>query len=382
MRFFQILVCCVFCAGSLTAQNDLAEKIRSAQQNEDFALAAKLYGQLIASGVDAPEVRSNYGVMLYLSHQNKQALEQLQTALRYNPNLTSANLFAGLTESELGRWREALPYLSRAERADPNNEAIPLAAAKAYVALRDYQSANAQYRKTAELNPKSAEAWYGVGVTYRSLAEQKLNQAARGGTPGNTAEAKQLLDQASVALNHAIELDPSSARAHLILAESMRDAGDFLKSLEEYQKTIKLDPQMEAAYLGLATGYWKMREFEEALPRLKHVLANSPDDPEANGIMADILEQSGDHANAKHYAEAALRGNPDLIYTRVVLARIYLAQQQPKLAIEELQRVASADLDGTYHYLLYRAYLQAGNKQQAQAALAKFQQKMYTAPKQ
>ena len=36
----------------------------------------------------------------------------------------------------------------------------------------------------------------------------------------------------------------------------------------------------------------------------------------------------------------ALAGNPDLMQAHVVLGRIYLAEQQPKLAIAELRQVA------------------------------------------
>jgi predicted Zn-dependent protease len=136
---------------------------------------------------------------------------------------------------------------------------------------------------------------------------------------------------------------------------------------------MKLDPHLEAAYLGLASQYWKRRQFDDALPLLKHVLAKSPKDPEANGMMADILQHSGDNANAERYAEIALAGNPDLIQTHVVLARIYVARNESKLAIAELQKVISADPDGSYHFLLYRAYRQAGDEQAAKSALADFQ---------
>jgi Tfp pilus assembly protein PilF len=360
----------------LYPQSTLADQIRAAQSSGNYAEAAKLYLELIAAGTDTPEVRSNYGVMLHLAGKNREAMDQFRVALRENAHLAGANLFAGVTELDLGDPTLALSYLKRAEELDPSQPAPLLEMGKAYVALRNYGLANKSYSKAAALDTRLAQAWYGVGVTDRSLAEELLNRAARIGDKNGASNkrVRQLLDDALRALSRAIELDPNSARTHLIMAESLADAGRFAEAAPEYETAIKLDPQLEAAYLGLASQHWKQREFDQAIPPLKHVLLKSPKDPEANGMMADILQHDGDDANAKRYAEIALAGNPDLIETRVVLARVYMARRQPKQAIAELQKVISADPDGSYHFLLYRAYRQAGNEKAAKTAMAEFQQ--------
>jgi tetratricopeptide (TPR) repeat protein len=371
-------------ASPLNAADPLADRIQAAQQAGRYAEAAKLYLQLISAGTDTPEIRSNCGVMLHLAGKNREAMEQFQAALRGNPALAGANLFAGLSEFELGAFDAALPYLEKARELDPARPAPLLALGKVYVAKRDYSQANDFYTKATSLDPQLAEAWYGLGVTDRSMAEQMLNRAARTGTT-NAADTKgkvqRLLDNAMQALTRAAELDPNSAHTHLLMAESLSDAGKQAEAVPEYQAAMKLDPGLEGAYLGLATEYWKQHQFDQALPLLKHVLFKSPNDPEANAMMADIVEHSGDHAAAQRYAETALRGNPELIQTRVVLARIYLAKQEPKLAVSELRKVIAADPDGSYHFLLYRAYRQAGDRRAAQEAMAQFQQLRYSSPK-
>jgi tetratricopeptide (TPR) repeat protein len=363
--------------GNWARAGDLAEQIRAAQAAGQYGEAAQLYLRLVAEGTDTPEIRSNCGIMLHLAGKNREALEQFRIALRRNPDLAGANLFAGLAELDLGESRAALAYLQRAEKLDPARPAPLLATAKAYVALREYGLANERYTKAAALDPNLAEAWYGIGVTDRSLAELLLNRAAREGKADDDSvrrKAQQLLDGALQALARAVELDPRSAHTHLIMAESLSDAGKLAEAVSEYQVALKLDPSLEAANLGLASQYWKQRQFEDALPLLKHVLLKSPQDPEANGMMADILQHNGDNASAKRHADIALAGNPDLIETRVVLARIYIARQEPKLAVAELRKVISADPDGSYHFLLYRAYQQLGDEGSAKSALTEFQQ--------
>ncbi len=357
--------------------DNLAGQIRAAQSAGDYQQAVKLYRQLIADGTDSPEVRSNFGIMLHLAGSDQEAMEQFRIALRQKSALVSANLFAGLAETDLGAPKEALPFLKKAQRLDPGSPAPLLGLGRTYVALRDYGLANESYLKATQLNPRLAEAWYGLGITDRSLAEQQLNKAARSGPsatqPPLRKEAKELLDRALEALQRAIELDPKSARTHLILAESFSEARRLVDAVPEFEAAIKQDPKLDAAYLGLATAYWRQGQFQDALPLLKRIVASSPKDPEANAMLADILEHDGQNAVAKQHAGIALGGNPDLIQAHVVLGRIYLAENQPKLAVAELQKVLAADPDGSYHFLLFRAYKAAGDETSARAALADFQ---------
>jgi hypothetical protein len=55
-----------------------------------------------------------------------------------------------------------------------------------------------------------------------------------------------------------------------------------------------------------------------------------------------------------------------------VMARIDLANKEPDKAAAELEQVSQLDPDGTYHYLLWRAYKLAKKPGLAQAALAEF----------
>lgn len=370
--------------GKIGAQASLSGRIRSAQESNNYGEAARLYLQLISEGTDTPEIRSNCGVMLHLAGRNREALQQFQIALRRNPDLAGANLFAGLSLFDLGEPKTALPYLQKAQELDPSGPAPVIALGKANAAIHDYGRANEFFAKATSLDSNLADAWYGLGVTSRSLAEEILNKAARSGTIQDTSTKEKVqhyLDGAVQALTRAAELEPNSARTHLLIAESLSESGRLVDALPEYQTALKLDPGLDAANLGLASAYWKQRQFDQALPLLKRILSKTPKDAEANAMMADILEHNGDNAAAQHYAETALANDPNLIQTRVVLARVYLSKQQPKLAIAELRRVIAADPDGSYHFLLYRAYRENGDERAAKEAMAEFQKLRYSTTK-
>jgi tetratricopeptide (TPR) repeat protein len=351
------------------AGDDIADQIRAAQSTSDYPKAAKLYAQLIASGEDSAEIRSNYGAMLYFAGRDREALEQLRLALKSNPKLTAPNLLAGMSLTRMGQWKDALPYLERARLQQPASTAPLLALGQAYVGLRDYRHAREAYVAATAIDPGNGEAWYGAGITARSLADAVLKKNREA-----NAESEELLHDSMKALTRAVELDQSSPRAHLILAESLRDAGKFVAALAEYETVLRLSPKNAAANLGLATTYWKAGDPEKAVPHLEVVLRELPEDAETNGIMANVLVRRGDFTKALPFARKALARNPDLAQVRFSLAKIYMEQGQAENAVRELGKIMAIDPDGTYHYLLARALQGLGRSAQAEAALTKFRQ--------
>lgn len=363
IRFLLVLGLCV----SVCTGEDLIEKARRAQARGDYHAAAEAWRSVVESGPDNAEARSNFGVMLHLAGEDKQALEQFRWALREKPGLIAANLFAGVALVNLGRPREAIGYLERARSKDGSSVVPCLALGRAYVALREFDKANGYYREASERDASNAEAWFGLGITYRNLADSELRK--RGGV--ESADAKRLLAQALDALTRAVDLDPQSERVYLIRGESLRDAGRLQDSIQEYQTAIRLRPGSAGAYLGLATTYWKSGGIDNVLPPLRRALELSPNDPEANGIMADLLVRQGDFVGAERHAKVALEGNPGLFHVRAVLAKVYLAQKRPDLAVLELEKAAPFDITGSYYFQLYRALKQLGREQDAGAALEK-----------
>ncbi len=384
MRFLVVAAAALCISGPVLSQSDseqLAKQAAYDGKRGNYKAAAQDYRQLLQTGADSPELRSNLGMMLYLSGDDQGALKELRIALSGNPELVAANLFAGLSLIRLVRPREALPFLGKAEREQPTAVAPLLALGRANVALRDLPRAREAYKKATGLNPANAEAWYGLGITSRELADQTLHRLTDNGQSTSAAKAspqaviaRQDLAEAEHALSRAMALDPDSTHAHMILGEAFRAAGQINQSVQEYQAILKTKPDYAPAYLGLANTYWKFGRAPETTASLKKLLALSPGDPEGNAIMASLLVSEHQMQQAKPFAERALARRPDLSVAHMSLAKIYLSDDEPSKALPELEEAAPDDVDGSYHYILAETLRKLGQTKEAAIALQRSRQ--------
>ena len=355
---------------------DLAQDAREAQKSGDYRRAARDYETLLKTE-PSPELRSNLGVMLYLAGRDREALTQFKLALGEKPSLIASDLFAGLSLLRLGRPREALPFLNKAAIGDPKAAEPQLALGQASLANRQLKLAQDCYRRATELEPGNAEAWYGLGITSRGLAERGLKQASAAGVRGEAIEqspqgldAKKELAEAQHAMSRAVEIDPDNVKAHMMLAESFRSAGQKDKSVAEYDAILHSHPNFTPALIGKANTYWKFAEVDEAMETIEKVRRLAPDDPEANGILADLLVTRKRYAEAKPLASKALAQRPDFSFVRVALAKIDMEAGNDREAVQELQKAVPDDLDGAWYYLLGRAFRKLGREPEAQMAFA------------
>ena len=354
----------------------LAQKAVEAERRGDFATAVSAFQDLLRNGADSPELRSNLGIAYFQMHDFSKALQQLRIALTGSPESVPANLFYGLSLLNLQRPKEALPYLEKAHRAQPGDATALLAPARAEVASNDLSLSGAFYEDVLRIDPQNAEAWYGLGITDRVLAERAWTQSKRSTKAASGSEAakksRALLDASEQAMSKAMQLDPGSVRARMILGESFRIAERYDLAVQEYQAATKEQPSLPSAWAGLAAAYSSSGDDRNALQAGFRALALEPKDAGTNALIAGTYLRLSDYAKAEPYALRALRLQPDLSSAQVVLAKIYLAQQQPRKALPELQSAAADDTDGATYYLLATTLRQLGKSTDAAVAMRKY----------
>jgi tetratricopeptide (TPR) repeat protein len=379
----RLLLAVWFCSRLLPAapqdnSQTLAQKAVDAERRGDFAAAVSAFHRLIHNGADSPELRSNLGIAYYQLHNFSSALQQLKVTLATSPDSLPANLFAGLSLLNLQRPKESLPYLQKAHVAQPGDTTTLLALARAEIECNHLPRSRDFYQQALRLDPRNAEAWYGVGITDRVLAERELKRsttsAHAGNTPQATKKSQAMLDASEQAIGKAMELDPGSVRARMILGESFRIAERYDLAVQELKAATGQQPNLAPAWAGLAAAYSASGDDRNALQAGSRALELEPNDAETNALIAGTYLRLSDDAKAETCALRALRLKPDLSSAHVVLAKIYLSRQQPRKALPELQRAVEDDTDGATYYLLATTLRQLGRQSDAVNAMRKYKQ--------
>jgi tetratricopeptide (TPR) repeat protein len=172
------------------------------------------------------------------------------------------------------------------------------------------------------------------------------------------------------ALTRATELNPESASLHTLMGDMLRMKGDFGEAADEYRKSITVKPDFIAAHLGLARVLHSDHKADDAEHEVQYVLAASPDDPEANYLMGEILVNRMALAEALPFLLKALRVSPEeLPYVHADLSTIFEDRGDIARAIAEMKLAVPADVDGSYHYRLGHLYMKSGDRAEANEAL-------------
>jgi tetratricopeptide (TPR) repeat protein len=166
------------------------------------------------------------------------------------------------------------------------------------------------------------------------------------------------------------QLDPDSARSHVLLADVYQQLERFDDAQAECEKALAIKPGDPAAMLGLASAYLSNKNPQGAMDVAGKALVQSPADPELNLIMAQALENQREYDAAVPYLFKSLKGKPQMNpRIHALIGKAYAETGKTKEAIEQLKLGESSDVDGTLQYLLARLYRQLGDTKDATEAL-------------
>jgi len=186
----------------------------------------------------------------------------------------------------------------------------------------------ADLKKALELNPKSSDAHYAMGVVYDRMG---------------------LTSKAMAEFEKTVELDEKNSKAYLYLAEKYENNGQHQKAIAAFKKVSKVEQDNVEALKDLAFLTLKYNEEEgwkDANAALKRVLELKPDDAEALMNYAYTLYLGKNFKDAITHYLRSLKIEPDSARTRYNLALAYEANGQKGLAINEWRKVVDLDPDG------------------------------------
>ena len=347
---------------------------------------------------NARGIWTRIGQVLSHMQRHEEAIEAFRTELRRETGdaWTRANL--GLACKALGRWEEAAAAYQGALELDPRMrealygmaEALPrlgkAAEANAYLerwkAIKkkeegeDLEHRQGQADDLAQQNADAARAWFDAANLFR----EEYNLA------GNNRQRKEaFLNHAKEALEESLQLDPANRTAHLMRLDMISKAGTLAELIAASTQAADSMPADPIFSLKLAQNHMRALAGKPSAPGIHRVAAQQairrtleivPNHMEANGLLAEILLNSGARdANTLNEALACAKKAVD--NSRIpnataynLLARTYftvgLLNDARKALEEGLQRLPDedtagrADLQRKLNALLTR--INSGNK--------------------
>lgn len=174
---------------------------------------------------------------------------------------------------------------------------------------------------------------------------------------------------ASASLARFQELEPNSARSHILLGDIYRQRLQYSEAQKAYSEALELSPDDSAALLGLGSAYLKDAKIDQAIATARKALEQSPSDPEVNLLMGEALVTQHLFPEAEPFLLKSLNAKPQMLpHVHAMLGEVYAANGKTQEAIRELKLGLVSDQDGSLHYQLARLYTKVGDKPDADAA--------------
>ena len=298
------------------------------------------------------------GIDLLRTGKAVEALPRLELAARTKPGEEIPEDYLGEAEASLGRYAEAAEAYRMAVARGHNSEQaleawagfalerfrqigqnlrasdagvaatrrLLAAAARPASALVCQASIPALERRLAagQANPRTSlqmETAYRLSVCYAveaGKAAEKLQNGVEDEAALHRLRGDVLLrlkaDPAAAEAEYrkAIALRPGDPALEERLAEAQLSAGEMDAARQSAMAALAIDPHQQEALRTLASLAMNNREYEQALPWLRQLAAESPADRRVQVELAKALAQSGKSAEAlKYLAPALVAGYPD-----------------------------------------------------------------------
>ena len=303
------------------------------------------------------EIHAQLGVIYFQQGKFADAVQALREAIRLKPGLPRTDTLLALSLSELGRYDEALPVLTRefSQPADPVLHRLAgLHLQRIYTGLGRHADAVDVALRLSRLHPEDPEVLYHSGRLFANFAYL------------------QTMRLASVA--------PDSVWLHLAAGEANQSQGLYDAAIREYRQVIAAAPRRPGIRLRLGRALLERSQkggtaddVVEARRAFEEELALDASNANAAYELGEMRRKAGELEPAVALIQQAVAAAPDFDAARVGLGRTLVALGRPAEALDHLRAaIASNPASEVAYYQLAQAQRALGNVGEQQKALTEF----------
>lgn len=292
------------------------------------------------------------GLNFYSAGRNREAVAQLQEAIRIDPGVLPPHLLLGATLARLDRNREAIEQWQAALKIDPASKPAQDGLARSLIATGDFDGAI----RSLSTVPRDEKLTLDLAIAYRKSG--MYAQAAR--TLSDALQSMPGSDALTAALV-SLDVDESHFEAATLLAENIARAKPH-------------DTEAQRIYLRtlVITG-----NNDLAAPLGRKLLALAPHDADLLNLIGLVEQKTGDLASARKHLEEAVAISPDDYNPRVNLGVVLAELNDAKGARKQFERAIELGTDEPQvHFELAKVLRTLGDTQAAQQQLAIYQKRL------
>ncbi len=207
MKVFLVCLCLFFAS-------------QTAKQNEKWNTGLSLWGEAAGVCPESSRARTNYGRRLV----------------------------------EAGMFRDAVGQLDAAVRLDPMHYEAWNALGTACFNVKDYSCAKRSYRRALDIHP-SNDVRYNIAILQM-----------RTGAPGKAVSM----------IERILDVQPDWPAANYLLGNAFLKNNQFNKAVKQYEKVLRLDPAHIGATVNMGAAYMRLGRNDEALASFRRALELEP----------------------------------------------------------------------------------------------------------
>lgn len=169
----------LFLGNSRAQTSELAQKSEQARQlliAGKYEAAIPIYKQLVGALPQETGLLLNLALAQHMAGHEAEAIPSFEAVLKVQPSAEPALISLGAAHLALGQPRQALAPLEKAVAAEPDNQDARGLLAGACMDTGRFEEAADHYRRLTSASSDDPRLWYGLGMSYQSIATTALER--------------------------------------------------------------------------------------------------------------------------------------------------------------------------------------------------------------
>jgi predicted O-linked N-acetylglucosamine transferase (SPINDLY family) len=264
------------------------------------------------------------GVIHYQHGDYKEAVRQIDAALKINPKIAGAYQTRGVALQKLRRFDEAVASYDEAISLAPDDASSFYNRGNAFQELKRFDDAVASYDQAITLKPDHAGAFYNRGnalqelnridealASYNQAITLKLDHANAFSNRGVALQKLKRYDEAVASYDQAIALAADDASSFYNRGAALQELKRFEEAVASYDRAITLKPGYASTFFNRGNALHSLNRFDEALASYDHAIAFKPDYAEAFNNRSITLKDLNRIDEAMASCDKAIALKPD-----------------------------------------------------------------------